>query len=58
VKFFWVIALLASLIGGFIGIVGSLLARSAPQEAAAAAIGCIIVIAPYAFARAMDELTR
>ena len=27
-------------------------------EAAAAAMGCVIVIAPYAFARAVDELSR
>lgn len=27
-------------------------------EAAAAAIGCVIVIAPCAFARAVDELSR
>jgi hypothetical protein len=56
--FFWVISMLASILGGLIGVGGSLLANGAPQEAAAAAIGCIVVIAPYVFARAVDELTK
>jgi hypothetical protein len=57
-KMFWVISLLSACLGGGVGILGSIAANGAPQEAAAAAIGCLIVIAPYTFARAVDELTR
>jgi hypothetical protein len=57
-KFFWVMSLLASLLGSAIGIGGSFAMNGAPQQAAIAAIGCLIVIAPYVFARAIDELSR
>jgi hypothetical protein len=57
-RFFWSVSLLTSLLGGLFGFVGMLAANGAPQEAAAAAIGCLIVIAPYVLARAVDELTR
>jgi hypothetical protein len=56
--FFWIVAQLSAVLGGLVGIGGSFLANGAPQEAAAAAMGCIIVIAPYVFARAVSELTR
>ena len=55
---FWTISLICTFIGGAIGLLGVLGANGAPQEAAAAAVGCLIVIAPYAFARAVDELIR
>jgi hypothetical protein len=54
----WVFTLLTSLGGGAVGAAGVLFANGAPQQAAAAAVGCLIVIAPYAFARAVAELTR
>ena len=57
-KVFYVISMLAALVGGAIGILGSLMANGAPQEAAAAAIGCLIVIGPYVFARGIDKVTR
>ena len=55
---FWTISLICTFIGGAMGLLGVLGANGAPQEAAAAAVGCLIVIAPYAFARAVDELIR
>lgn len=57
-KIFWVVAMLGALLGGFIGIGGALLASGAPQEAAAAGIGCLVAMVPYVFARSIDELTR
>ena len=42
--------------GAFVGFVTIASASGAPQQAAGAAIGCLIVIAPYVFARAMQEL--
>jgi RNA polymerase subunit RPABC4/transcription elongation factor Spt4 len=57
-KVFYVISMLAALVGSVVGIGGVAAAQGAPQEAAAAAIGCLIVIAPYVFARGVDEITR
>lgn len=57
-KLFWGISLVASILGGLIGLGGVVGASGAPQEAAAAAIGCLIIIAPYAFAKGIDALTR
>jgi hypothetical protein len=57
-KIFWVISLLAVPLGGFIGFVSIASANGAPQEAAGAAIALLVVIAPYVFARAVDELIR
>jgi hypothetical protein len=57
-KFFWVISLLGALLGAGVGVLGFAAASGAPQEAAAAAAGCLMVIAPYVFARAIDELLR
>jgi uncharacterized membrane protein YvbJ len=57
-KVFWVITLLAVPLAVFVGYVGVVQANGAPQEAAAAAIACAICIAPYVFARAVDELIR
>ncbi len=51
-KLFWVISLLASAAGVLTGLGGVAAAAGAPQEAAAAAIACLVVIGPYAFARA------
>jgi hypothetical protein len=57
-RFFWFVSALTALFGGAIGLFGGLVANGAPQQAAAAAMGCVIVIAPYVFARAVDELSR
>jgi hypothetical protein len=56
-KFFWVISLLASVAGGAIGTFGFIAANGAPQEAAAAAFGCLIAIAPYVLARSVTALS-
>lgn len=55
-QLFWIVSLLAGLAGGAIGLLGVFAASGAPQEAAAAAIGCLIAIAPYTFARAIHAL--
>jgi hypothetical protein len=55
---FWGISLLASVAGGFVGFVSVVSASGAPQEAAGAAIACLIVIAPYVFARGIEGLLR
>lgn len=55
---FWVCALLGAVGGGFVGYMSVVMASGAPQEAAGAAIGCLIAVVPYVFARAVDELTR
>jgi hypothetical protein len=57
-KIFWVVSILCTMVGVVIGIGGVAAASGAPQEAAAAAIGCLIVVAPYVFARGVDELIR
>jgi hypothetical protein len=54
----WLFPMLSAIVGGLIGGAGVIFAKSAPQEASAAAIGCLIVIAPYTFARAVTELSR
>ena len=56
-RFFWSVSLITSLLGGIFGVIGILAANGAPQEAAAAAMGCLMAIAPYVLARAVDELT-
>lgn len=55
---FHAISMLCALVGAAVGLLGAVLAKSAPQQAAAAAIGCLIVIAPYVFARGVDAMTR
>lgn len=57
-KVFWVVSIVCAVLGGIVGIGGVAAASGAPQEASAAAIGCLITIAPYVFARGIDELTR
>ena len=57
-RFFWFVSLLMAAFGGYVGIMGVITASGAPQEAAAAAIGCLIAIPPYVGARAVDALTR
>lgn len=57
-KFFWGVALLAQLAAGAILLLTVLGAKGAPQEAAGAAMAAVVSIAPYCFARAVDELGR
>jgi hypothetical protein len=54
----WGLSMAASIIGGLVGGLGIVGASGAPQEAAAAAIGCLIAIAPYTFARAVEKLAK
>lgn len=57
-KIVWSISLLCSLAGGVMGLMDFSRATSAPQQAAAAAFGCLISIAPYTFAKAVDAISR
>jgi hypothetical protein len=57
-RFFWGLTLLSTVFGGLFAAVGMLTASGAPQEAAAAAIGCLFAVAPYCLARAVDELRK
>ena len=57
-RMFYIFALLGAIGGTLIGIGGAVVSTGAPQQAAAAGIGCLVVIAPYVLARAVDELTR
>jgi hypothetical protein len=54
-KFFWILTMIGSVIGGFIVITGVANASGAPQEASAAAIGVAFAVIPYCFARAVSE---
>jgi hypothetical protein len=54
----WVVSLFASLGGCAMGLSSFAEATSAPQEAAAAAGALLIIVGPYVFARAVDEITR
>ncbi len=58
VRFVWVLAMLAGIGGGLLGLGGFMFANGAPQEAAAAAFGCLVAIAPYVVARSIDEMSR
>jgi len=55
-KFMWIVTIVMSLIGALVGFGGMLLAKSAPQEAAAAAMGLTCAVIPYCIARAFSEL--
>jgi len=52
----WVVTIIMSLIGGLIGFSGMQAATSAPQEAAAAAMGLAWAVIPYCIAKAFTEL--
>jgi hypothetical protein len=58
VKVCWIGAVAGAALGAFVGYVAIASASGAPQEAAGAAIGCLTVIAPYVFARSVQELLR
>lgn len=57
-KFFYVVAMLGSLVGTYELFNGLQLATSAPQQAAAAAIACCYAVVPYVLARAVEKITR
>jgi hypothetical protein len=57
-RVFWVIAAIFAVFGGLTAFGGMAAANGAPQEAAAAAMGCALAVVPYVFARAIDELTK
>ena len=51
-----VITIGSTLMGAAIAVFGMLAANGAPQEAAAAAIGCFFAVAPYCVARAVENI--
>ncbi|AZP72761.1 MULTISPECIES: hypothetical protein [Pseudomonas] len=55
-KFMWFVTIVMSFIGAVVGFGGMMLAKSAPQEAAAAAMGLTCAVIPYCIARAFTEL--
>jgi len=57
-KYLWILAALGALYGAFTAIVGFNEAVSAPQQAAAAAMGAAYAVIPYVLARAVGELAR
>lgn len=54
-NFFWLIALLGSLVGGLIMVVTLSSSNGAPQEAAGAAIAVGFAVIPYCFARCLQS---
>ncbi len=56
--FLWVLTILGTLIGGGLFALGWMSATSAPQEAAAGALGIALAVIPYCLARAVQELNR
>jgi sugar phosphate permease len=58
IKFVWSLVIIGFLLGGFVFVIETSFATSAPQQAAAAARGLAIVILPYCFARAVTEIMR
>lgn len=57
VKFFWILAIISSIFGGILTIIGLSGDNSAVQEAAGGAIGAAFAIIPYVIARAISELS-
>lgn len=55
-KLMWFVTIVMSFIGAVVGFGGMMLAKSAPQEAAAAAMGLTCAVIPYCIARAFTEL--
>lgn len=57
-KIFWVLVIIGAIVGGINFIFEALLfAKSAPQQAASAAISIGFVVLPYCLARAVDQLS-
>jgi len=57
-RLLWLVAVGGAIAGAIEGGTGLYLASGAPQQAAAAANGCLWAIVPYIVARGFDELTR
>lgn len=57
-KLFWITTIISSGLGGFVAIEGIANASSAPQQAAAAAMGVAFAVIPYCIARAVSELGK
>jgi sugar phosphate permease len=57
-KFLWVLTAIGSVLGGLVVIIGVIAAHSAPQEAAAAAMGIAFAVIPYCLARATSEMGK
>ncbi|MFJ7884682.1 hypothetical protein ACIQYF_14485 [Pseudomonas sp. NPDC096917] len=55
-KLMWIVTIIMSFVGAFIGFYGMYAASSAPQEAAAAAMGLACAVIPYCAARAFSEI--
>lgn len=57
-KSLWILTIIGSLLGGLMALIGLFAANSAPQEAAAAAMGIAFAVIPYCLARAASELSK
>jgi hypothetical protein len=57
-RFFWAVSVVAAVVGGLVGYVTITTASGAPQQAAGAAMACLIVIAPYVLARGIEGVLR
>ncbi len=57
-KFLWILVIIGSILGGLIAFIGVAAAESAPQEAAAAAVGIGLAVIPYCLARAVSEMGK
>jgi len=56
-KFFWVLVIIGSLLGTITFVFEALLfAKSAPLQAASAAVSIAFVVIPYCLARAITEI--
>jgi hypothetical protein len=52
----WLVTIIMSFVGAVVGFGGMYAATSAPQEAAAAAMGMTCAVIPYCIARALSEI--
>jgi len=57
-KALWIIVIIGSILGGVAALIGVIGAKSAPQEASAAAIGLAFAVIPYCLARAVSEIDK
>ncbi|MDR2196266.1 MAG: hypothetical protein LBE50_06775 [Gallionellaceae bacterium] len=57
-KILWIITVVGSVLGGLMALIGIFASKSAPQEAAAAAMGLALAVIPYCLARAVSEMKQ